>query len=99
MSPIILFSDPSFIGFFFIGAIQFFETEQRVTEAIFSTPVTIGGPPPPLSPGLVMVSAKVMVRPPNFGGENPQKSQKDEHRNGTIFFYQNLTKRAPIILL
>jgi hypothetical protein len=43
-----------------------------------------------------MASAKVMARPPNFGGENPQKSQKDEHRNGTNFFYQNLTKRAPI---
>ena len=39
-------------------------------------------PHPPLSPGLVMVSAKVMVRPPNFGGENPQKSQKDEKKIG-----------------
>jgi hypothetical protein len=43
-------------------------------------------PHPPLSPGLVMVSAKVMVRPPNFGGENPQKSQKDEKKSGDFFF-------------
>jgi hypothetical protein len=33
-----------------------------------------------------MVSAKVMVRPPNFGGENPQKSQKDEKKIGGLFF-------------
>lgn len=40
ISPIIIFVDPSFIGFFFIGAILFFEKEQRVKEAIFVTPVS-----------------------------------------------------------
>lgn len=40
ISPIIIFIDPSFIGFFFIGAILFFEKEQRVKEAIFVTPVS-----------------------------------------------------------
>lgn len=38
--PIIIFADPTSIGFFFIGAILFFEREQRVTEALFVTPVT-----------------------------------------------------------
>ena len=41
LSPIILFSDPTFIGFFFIGALLFFEREQRISEALFVTPVTI----------------------------------------------------------
>lgn len=41
LSPLILFSDPTFIGFFFIGAILFFEREQMVTEALFVTPVRI----------------------------------------------------------
>jgi hypothetical protein len=45
-------------------------------------------PHPTLSPGLVMVSAKVMVRPRNFEREDPPKSQKDECRNGTNCFYQ-----------
>lgn len=40
VSPIIVFVDPSFIGFFFIGAILFFESEQRVKEAILVTPVS-----------------------------------------------------------
>lgn len=43
LSPIILFTDPTFIGFFFIGAILFFEREQRVTEALFVTPITKSG--------------------------------------------------------
>ena len=43
-------------------------------------------PHPLLSPGLVMVSVKMMVRPPNFEREDPPKSQKDEYRNGTNFF-------------
>jgi hypothetical protein len=34
---------------------------------------------------MVSASAKVMVRPPNFGGENPQKSQKDEKKIGGLF--------------
>lgn len=40
LSPIIIFIDPSFIGFFFIGAILFFEKEQRVKDAIFVSPVS-----------------------------------------------------------
>ncbi len=40
VSPILIFSDPTFIGFFFIGAILFFEREQRVVDALFVTPVT-----------------------------------------------------------
>lgn len=38
----ILFSDPTFIGFFFIGAILYFEKEQRVFDAIMVTPSTKG---------------------------------------------------------
>lgn len=38
----IIFSDPTFIGFFFIGAILYFEKEQRVFEAIMVTPATKG---------------------------------------------------------
>ncbi|MGL1893538.1 MAG: ABC transporter permease [Spirochaetaceae bacterium] len=40
ISPIIIFSDPTFIGFLFIGAILFFEREQRITEVLFITPIT-----------------------------------------------------------
>ncbi len=40
LSPILIFSDPAFMGFFFIGAILFFEREQRVVDALFVTPVT-----------------------------------------------------------
>jgi hypothetical protein len=53
-------------------------------------------PHPLLSPGLVMVSVKMMVGPPNFEREDPPKSQKDEYRNGTKKIYQNLTKRGSI---
>ena len=28
------------------------------------------------------------MRPPNFGGENPQKSQKDEKKIGRLFFLE-----------
>jgi hypothetical protein len=38
------------------------------------------------STGLVVVSVKMMVRPHKFEREGPPKSQKDECRNGTIFF-------------
>ncbi|MBN2618955.1 MAG: ABC transporter permease [Spirochaetales bacterium] len=41
ITPLIIFSDPTFIGFFFIGAILFFEREQNVTTALFITPVKI----------------------------------------------------------
>lgn len=40
IGPIIILSDPSFLGFFFIGAILFYEREQRVTEALSVTPVS-----------------------------------------------------------
>lgn len=40
LGPIILLSDPSFLGFFFIGAILYYEKEQRVTSALFVTPVS-----------------------------------------------------------
>jgi len=39
VTPIIIFSDPSFIGFLFIGAILFFEREQRVSEVLLITPM------------------------------------------------------------
>lgn len=42
LSPIIIFSDPTFIGFLFVGAIIFFEREQRVVEALFVTPINKG---------------------------------------------------------
>lgn len=42
LGPIILLSDPSFLGFFFIGAILYYEKEQRVTSALFVTPVSYG---------------------------------------------------------
>lgn len=41
LTPVIIFIDPTFIGFFFIGAILFFEKEQRVADAIFVTPVSL----------------------------------------------------------
>lgn len=36
----IIFSDPTFIGFFFIGAILYFEREQRVYDVIMVTPAS-----------------------------------------------------------
>jgi len=42
IAPLIIFSDPTFIGFFFVGAIIFFEKEQKVTDALFVTPVSFG---------------------------------------------------------
>ena len=45
---------------------------------------------PTFSLGLVMVSAKAVVRPHNFGAEKPLKSQKDEKTIGGPNFYGRL---------
>lgn len=40
--PLIIFSDPAALGFFFIGAILFFEKQQRVAEVLFVSPLSEG---------------------------------------------------------
>ncbi len=39
--PLVLFTDPAFIGFFFIGGIVLLEKDQRTLEGLFVTPCSV----------------------------------------------------------
>lgn len=42
IAPVIIFSDPSFLGFFFIGGIMLLERGQNILQNLFVTPFQVG---------------------------------------------------------